>query len=74
MRLAPVVEQVAQEQGGKVKVVSLDAQKNYATASTYGIMGLPTLLFFKEGAEVARVVGAVPKRKIDDVIQQNYGG
>jgi thioredoxin 1 len=69
-----VVEQVALEQGEKVKVVTLDAQQNYATASAYGIMGLPTLLFFKGGAEVARVVGAVPKRKIDEVIQQNYGG
>ena len=64
-----MVEQLAQEYAGKVKVVALDAHNNYDTCSTYGIMGLPTLLFFQGGKEVGRIIGAVPKAKIVDEIK-----
>ena len=68
-----MVEQLANEYQGKVKVVGLDAHNNYDTASSYGIMGLPTLVFFKGGKEVARLVGAVPKDKIVQEIKQKLG-
>jgi thioredoxin 1 len=68
-----VVEQIAQEYAGKVKVVGLDAHNNYDTASAYGIMGIPTLLFFKDGKEVGRLIGAVPKDKIVAELQAKLG-
>ncbi len=73
MRLAPVVEQVAGEYQGKVKVVGLDAHNNYDTASAYGIMGLPTLLFFKGGKEVGRLIGFQGKDKIVKELKDKLG-
>lgn len=68
-----MVEQIAQEYAGKVKVVGLDAHNNYDTASAYGIMGIPTLLFFKDGKEVGRLIGAHPKDKIVGEIKAKLG-
>lgn len=68
-----MVEQLAKDYAGKVKVVGLDAHNNYDTASAYGIMGLPTLLFFKDGKEVGRLIGAVPKDKIVGEIKAKLG-
>lgn len=59
-----MVEQLAAEHAGRLKVVALDAHHNYDTAAAFGIMGIPTLIFFKAGKEVARLVGAVPREKI----------
>lgn len=73
MRLAPVVEQIAREYAGKVKVVGLDAHNNFDTASAYDVMGLPTLLFFKDGKEVGRLIGAVPREKIVGEIRSKLG-
>ena len=73
MRLAPVVEQLARDYAGKLKIVGLNAHENFDTASAYGIMGIPTLLFFKGGQEVARLVGAQPKDKIVAEIQARLG-
>ncbi len=64
---------MAQEYKGKVKVVALDANTNYDTTASYGVMGLPTLIFFKGGKEVARMVGTVPKQKIVDEIKKSLG-
>ena len=64
---------MAQDYAGKVKVVAVDAHNNYETASAYGIMGLPTLVFFKGGKEVGRIVGAVPKDKIVGEIESKIG-
>ena len=68
-----MVEQIAQEYAGKVKVVGLDAHNNFDTASAYGIMGIPTLLFFKDGKEVGRLIGAVPKDKIVAELKAKLG-
>ncbi len=59
--VAPVVEQLASEFAGKVKVVKLNTDENQETAETYGIMSIPTLAIFKNGQVVDGVVGAVPK-------------
>lgn len=64
-----MVEQLAKDYQGKVKIVGLDAHNNYDTASAFDIMGIPTLIFFKDGKEVARLVGAAPKDKIVAEIQ-----
>lgn len=68
-----MVEQIAKDYAGKVAVLGLDAHNNYDTAAAYGVMGLPTLLFFKDGKEVGRLIGAVPKDKIVGEIQAKLG-
>lgn len=62
---------MAQEYAGKVKIVGLDAHENYETASAYSVMGIPTLLFFKNGQEVGRAVGAMNKEKLVAEIQKH---
>ena len=64
------MEQLAADYAGKLKIVGLDAHNNYDTASAYGIMGIPTLIFFKAGQEVGRLVGAAPRDKIVGEIQR----
>jgi thioredoxin 1 len=63
-RLAPIVEEVAREQAGKVKVVKVDTDGSPEVAGRLGIMAVPTLVLFKGGAEAGRLMGLVPKPKI----------
>lgn len=58
------MEQVAGEFAGSVKVVKANLQETFDAASELGVMAIPTLVFYKDGAEVTRLVGAVPKDKI----------
>ena len=67
------MEQVAKEYSGKVKVLSMDIDQNPETPSRFGVMAIPTLLFFKDGKEALRVVGAVPKSRIEDGLRQITG-
>jgi thioredoxin 1 len=69
--LAPVVEQIAQEYEGKVKVAKLDVDTNIATATKYNVRSIPSVLFFKGGKHVDTVVGAVPKAYLVDKINQH---
>ena len=62
--IAPFVEEVAKEFSGKAVVAKLDTDANPNTPMQYGIMGIPTLIFFKNGKEVDRLVGAAPKQMI----------
>ena len=62
--IAPVVEEIATEYSGKVKVGKLDIDNNQAVSVKYGIRSIPTLLIFKEGKIVDQIVGAVPKSQI----------
>jgi len=70
--VAPIVEEISHEYEGKVKVGKLNTDDNQAVASQYGIMSIPTLMIFKGGKVVERIIGAQPKGaltgKIDDVI------
>jgi len=59
--IAPTVEQLAAEFAGKVKVVKLDVDEASDIASQYSIMSVPTLMFFKDGKVVDKVLGAQPK-------------
>ncbi|HEY9138725.1 MAG TPA: thioredoxin [Terriglobus sp.] len=66
--LAPVVDQVAGEYNGKIKVMKMDVDRNNATPGRYGIRGIPALLLFKDGKVAEQIVGYVPKETIDKTI------
>lgn len=63
--VAPVMEQLAREYAGRVKVVKLNVDENPQTAAAYAIRSIPTLLFFKNGEKVDALVGALPKTEIE---------
>jgi thioredoxin 1 len=60
--LGPVVDQLADELSGKIKVGKLNVDENRASAGKYGIMSIPTLLLYKNGEVVEKIVGALPKQ------------
>ena len=62
--VAPVVEELASEYQGKVTFAKLNVDENPKTASQYGIMSIPTLLIFKDGAPVSNIVGFRPKPEL----------
>lgn len=62
--VAPVVEEIANDLAGKLKVVKVNTDENYGVASQYGIMSIPTLGIFKNGKLVEAVIGAVPKQHL----------
>ncbi len=68
--VAPVVEEVANQFVGQVKVVKLDTDQNPDVASKYGIRSIPTLMIFKDGQKVDMVVGAVPKTTISTTLEK----
>ncbi|HEY9905057.1 MAG TPA: thioredoxin domain-containing protein, partial [Candidatus Sericytochromatia bacterium] len=66
-----VVEEVADQYAGQVKVVKLDTDQNPGVASQYGIRSIPTLLVFKGGQQVDIVVGAVPKTTLANTLDKH---
>jgi thioredoxin 1 len=68
--VAPVVDEIAQQYTGQVKVVKLNTDENPNTASQYGIRSIPTLMIFKGGARVDMVVGAVPKTTLAQTLEK----
>ena len=60
----PIVKQLATEWDGKVKVVKIDADQNPDIVTSYGVMGLPTVMLFKDGRQAERVTGYQPKDKL----------
>jgi thioredoxin 1 len=62
--VAPVVEEIANDLVGKLKVVKVNTDENFGVASQYGIMSIPTLGIFKNGKLVDAVIGAVPKQHL----------
>ena len=69
--IAPVVEQLANEYSGKLKVGKVDVDTNQQTAMQFGIRSIPTLLIFKNGKVVDQIVGAVPKPALADKISKH---
>jgi thioredoxin 2 len=62
--VAPIVDQIAAEMAGRVKVAKMNVDDNPATSARFGVRSIPTLLVFKGGSEVDRIVGAQPKAAI----------
>src|SRR5262245_36339284 len=67
--LSPIVEQLAKDYTGKLKVVKLDIDEAPGTASSHGIMAVPTLIFFKGGAEKAKLTGFRSKPELEATIK-----
>jgi thioredoxin 1 len=68
--LAPVVEEVAAEYGGRVLVAKVNTDENSRWATHYGVRGIPTLLFIWKGHEAGRMVGVVPAATIKQLLEQ----
>ncbi len=66
--LGPIVDEVATEYNGRLKVTKMDVDRNQATPGRYGIRGIPALLFFKGGKVADQIVGYVPKDTIEKSI------
>jgi thioredoxin 1 len=62
--IAPVLEEIANDYDGKLQVTKLDVDHNSQSAMQYGVMSIPTLILFKNGQAVERIVGFMPKAKI----------
>jgi thioredoxin 1 len=69
--LAPTVAAVAEQYGENAMVVKLNVDDNPSTAQRYGIKGIPTLILFRDGKEVERVVGATSKESISKMIDKH---
>ncbi len=62
--IAPIVDEIADEYDGKLRVAKVDADENQDILMSFGIMGIPTLILFKDGEAVERITGFKPKGKI----------
>lgn len=72
--VAPIVEELAQAYDGQAVVAKMNTDENPRTPSRYGIMGIPTLILFKGGQEVDRVVGFAPRKALEERLQAVMNG
>lgn len=70
--IAPVLEDLAKDVEGKANIVKLDVDENQATAAKYEVMSIPTLIVFKDGIAVDKVVGFQPKEQLEQVLSKHY--
>lgn len=70
--IAPIVDEMAQEYTGKLRVVKVNVDDNPATPGKYGVRGIPTLILFKGGKVVDQLVGAVPRNQIKELIEKGF--
>lgn len=68
--MGPLIDTVAEEYEGKIKVMKCNVDENPLTPSKFGIRGIPTLLLFNKGEVVDRLVGAAPKGQVDNLIKK----
>ncbi len=66
--LAPVIEEIAEDYSGEIKVGKLNVDENPGASSAYDVRSIPTLIVFKDGAVLDRIVGALPKNQITDLV------
>ncbi|HZS00300.1 MAG TPA: thioredoxin [Chloroflexota bacterium] len=71
--IAPVLEEVASEQAGRLKIAKLDVDENGQTAMKFGIQAIPTMILFKNGQPVERLMGAMSKRDLLAKLERHLG-
>lgn len=69
--IAPVLEELDGDFDGKAKIVKVDVDDNQGTASNYGVMSIPTLILFKDGEVVDKVVGFKPKEALAELLEKH---
>lgn len=69
--LGPIVEEIAKDYAGKLKVCKLNVDENNSIAMKYGVMSIPTLKFFKSGKVVGELIGAAPKTTLETEIKKH---
>jgi thioredoxin 1 len=62
--IAPILEEIAAEYDGQLKVAKLDVDQNPQVATQFGVMSIPTMIFFKDGEATERLVGYMPKERL----------
>lgn len=72
--LAPVIEEIAEELGARLKVTKLDVDANGELSMEYGVQSIPTLILFKGGEEAERIVGFMPKGQLLKQIEPHLDG
>lgn len=68
--MGPVIDALAGEYEGRVKIMKLNVDENPQTPAQYGIRGIPTLIVFKGGEEMQRIIGASPKGNVDEALKK----
>ena len=71
--VAPVLEEVARDHAGTLKIAKVNTDENQRNAFGYGVQGIPTMVLFKDGSEVGRIVGAVSKAHLEHWIDSTLG-
>ena len=69
-RMAPVLEELDNELGGRVKIVKINVAEEDGQARKYGVQAVPTFIMFRNGSESSRIVGAVPKSELAELIKK----
>ena len=70
LRIAPVIEQLAADYAGKIRVYKLNIDENPLTPGRFGVQSIPTLMIFKDGTLVDGIIGAVPRQEIERALQR----
>jgi thioredoxin 1 len=68
--IAPVLDQLADEYDGRIKIGKVNVDENPETPGQYGVRGIPTMILFKDGEVVDQLVGAVPKKQVEALLQK----
>lgn len=71
--LGPILSEIAEERAATLKVGKLNVDNNQETARKFGITGIPTMILFKDGQPVERLVGALPKPMLEEALQKHLG-
>lgn len=71
--MGPLIDAIAEEHEGKIKVLKLNVDENPVTPAKYGIRGIPTLILFNGGEIVERIVGAQPKGTVENLLKKVVG-
>ncbi|WP_135081167.1 thioredoxin TrxA [Terasakiella sp. SH-1] len=70
-QIAPALDELSEEYSGKMTIAKLNIDENPGTPSKFGVRGIPTLLLFKNGEVLAKKVGALPKAKLQEWIEES---